>query len=56
MISYTTEFSPPPELYNAENDLELNETLAEFKVVHGAIDEAIDTVLNEAAEKVLKED
>jgi hypothetical protein len=34
----------------------LKEILAEFKVVHGAIDEAIETVLNEAAKKVLKED
>jgi hypothetical protein len=56
MISSTVELSPLPEPYNAENDLALKEILAEFKVVHIAIDKAVETVLNEAAEKVLKED
>jgi hypothetical protein len=34
----------------------LKEIFAKFKVVHVAIDEVFDTMLNEAAEKVLRED
>jgi hypothetical protein len=34
----------------------LKEILAEFKVVYAAIDEVVDIVLNEAAEKLLNED
>jgi hypothetical protein len=48
------EFSPLIEPYNVKDDPMLKKILAEFKVVHAAIDEALDTVLNEAAEKVLK--
>jgi hypothetical protein len=55
MISCTKELPPLPEPYNAENILALKEILAEFKVVHGAIDEAVETVLNKVVEKVLKE-
>jgi hypothetical protein len=47
---------PLPKPYNAENGPTLKEIHAEFKVVHAAIDEAIETMLNEAAKKVLKED
>jgi hypothetical protein len=47
---------PLPKPYNAKNGLALKEIHAEFKVVHAAIDEAIETVLNEAAKKVLKKD
>jgi hypothetical protein len=56
MIAFAAEFSPLPEPYNGENDPMLKEILAEFKVVHEAIDKAVETVLNEAVEKVLKED
>jgi hypothetical protein len=56
MISCAAELSPLPEPYNAENDLALKEILAGFKVVHAAIDEDVETMLNEATEKVLKED
>jgi hypothetical protein len=56
MISCTTELSPLLDPYNAENDPALKEILAEFKVVHAAIDGAVEIVLNEAAEKVMKED
>jgi hypothetical protein len=56
VVHNTTALSPPPESYNAENDPELKDILAEFKVVHRAIDEAVDIVLNEAAEKVFNED
>jgi hypothetical protein len=43
-------------IFDVENDPELKGILAEFKVVHNAIDEAIDRVLNEAAQKVLNKD
>jgi hypothetical protein len=56
MISCTVALSPPPKPYDAKNDPELKDVPAEFKVVHKTIDEAIDKVLNEAAENVLSED
>jgi hypothetical protein len=34
----------------------LKDILDEFKVVHKAIDEAVDKILNEAAEEVLNKD
>jgi hypothetical protein len=34
--------SPPREPYDDENDPELKDVLAEFKVVHKAIDEVVD--------------
>jgi hypothetical protein len=56
MISCGVELSHLPEPYNVEDDLALKEILAKFKVVHATIDEAVKTLLNEVAEKVLKED
>jgi hypothetical protein len=56
MLSCAAELSPLPEPYNTEDDLVLKEIFAEFKVVHAAIDEVVETMLNEATEKVLKED
>jgi hypothetical protein len=56
MISCGAELLPPPESYNAENDPEMKDILVEFKVVHAATDKVVDTVLNNAAEKFLKED
>jgi hypothetical protein len=45
-----------PEPYNAKNNPALKEILAEFKVVHATIDKGVETMLNEAADKVLKVD
>jgi hypothetical protein len=56
MISCTAGLLPLPEPYYTKNDSELKDILIEFKVVHKAIDEAINTVPNEAAEKVLNEE
>ena len=56
VFSCTSALSPPPELYDAENDPELKDILAEFKVVHKAINEVVDKVMNEATEKDLNED
>jgi hypothetical protein len=50
------ELSPPPEPYNPEADPAMKEALDMIKIANEAIDEAVDRLLNEAAEKVLKED
>jgi hypothetical protein len=48
------ELSPPPELYNPEADPSIKEALDIIKIANDAIDEAVDKLLNEAADKVLK--
>jgi hypothetical protein len=50
------ELSPPPEPYDPETDPSVKEALDIIKIANEAIDEAIDKLLNEAADKVLKED
>jgi hypothetical protein len=50
------ELSPPPEPYNPEADPTMKEALDIIRIANEAIDEAVDRLLNEAAEKVLKED
>jgi hypothetical protein len=50
------ELSPPPELYNPEVDPSVKEALDIIKIANDAIDEAVDSLLNEAADRVLKED
>jgi hypothetical protein len=52
---YTAELSPP-EPYDHDVDPALKGILDEFKIVNATIDEAVDRLLNEVAEKVLKED
>jgi hypothetical protein len=44
MVSNVATLSPPPEPYDTKNDLEFKSILAKFKVVHKAIDEAVDSV------------
>ena len=50
------ELSPPPEPYDPDTDPALKGTLDVFKVVNATIDEVVEQLLNEVAEKVLKED
>jgi hypothetical protein len=50
------ELSPPPEPYNPEADLALEEALDMIRIANEAVDVAVNRLLNEAAEKVLKED
>ena len=50
------EVSPPPEPYNPEADPTMKEALDMIRIANEADDEAINRLLNEAAEKVLKED
>jgi hypothetical protein len=50
------ELSPPPEPYNPEDDPSVKEALDIIKIANDAIDEAVDRLLNEAADKVFRED
>jgi hypothetical protein len=50
------ELSSPPEPYNPEAGPSIKEALDIIKIAYYAIDEAIDKLLNEATDKVLKED
>jgi hypothetical protein len=50
------ELSPPLEPYNPDTDPALKGTLDEIKIVNAAIDEVVEKLLNEAAERVQKED
>jgi hypothetical protein len=52
---YVVELSPL-EPYDPDADPALQGILDDFKVVNAAIDKAVNTLLNEAAEKVLKEE
>jgi hypothetical protein len=48
--------SLPPEPYNLEADPSVKEALDIIKIANDAIDGAVNKLLNEAANKVLKED
>jgi hypothetical protein len=50
------ELSPPPEPYDPEADLAMKAALETIRIAEEAIDEAVNKLLNEAAEKILKED
>jgi hypothetical protein len=50
------ELSPPPKPYNLEADPALKGTLDVIRIANEAIDEAVNRLLNEDAERVLKED
>jgi hypothetical protein len=52
----TTELSPPPESYNPEVDPAMKEALETIRIANKAVDKAVNRLLNEAAEKILKED
>jgi hypothetical protein len=50
------ELSPLPKPYNPEADPSVKEAMDIIKMANEAIDEAVDRLLNEAADKVLRED
>jgi hypothetical protein len=52
----TTELSPLPEPYDPQADPIMKEALDVMSVANTIIDEVGDRLLNEAAEKILKED
>ena len=53
MFFTIAELSPPPETYNPEADPTIKVTI---RIANEAVDEAVNRLLNEAAEKILKED
>jgi hypothetical protein len=55
-LSITAELSPLPEPYNPLADPVMKEALDIMSVANSIIDKVIDKLLNEAAEKILKED
>jgi hypothetical protein len=52
----TAELSPLPERYDPEADPVMKEALDVMSVANSIIDKVVDRLLNEAAEKILKED
>jgi hypothetical protein len=50
------ELSPPPEPYNPEADPSLKGALDIIRIANKAVDEVVQRLLDEAAEKVLKGD
>jgi hypothetical protein len=52
----TAELSPLPEPYNPLADSVMKEALDIMSVANSIIDEVVDKLLNEAIEKILKED
>jgi hypothetical protein len=52
----SAELSPPPELYDPLADLEMKEALDIISISYSIIDKVVDKLLNEVAEKVLREE
>jgi hypothetical protein len=50
------ELSPPPELYNPLADPEMKEASDIISMANSIIDKVVDKLLNEVAEKVLREE
>jgi hypothetical protein len=48
--------SPPPELYDPEADPVMKAALETIRIAKEVVDEGVNKLLNEAAEKILKED
>jgi hypothetical protein len=55
-LSITAELSPLPEPYNPLADPVMKEAPDIMSVANSIIDKVVDKLLNEAAEKILKED
>jgi hypothetical protein len=52
----TTKLSPLPEPYNPLADLNMKEALDVMSIANSIIDEVVDKLLNDPAEKILRED
>jgi hypothetical protein len=50
------ELSSPPEPYDPEADPSMKASLETIKIAEEVVDEAVNKLLTEAAEKILKED
>jgi hypothetical protein len=56
MLFITAGLLPPPEPYNPEADPIMKEALDVMKIANKVVEEVIDRLLHEAAERILKED
>jgi hypothetical protein len=56
ILSITAELSPLPKSYNPLADPEMKEALDVMSLANSIIDEVVDKLLNEAAEKILSEE
>jgi hypothetical protein len=56
MLFITTGLSPPPEPYNPEAGPIMKEALDVMKIANEVVDEAVDKLLHEVTERILKED
>jgi hypothetical protein len=56
IFSTAAELSPPPEPFNPLADLETKKTIEIINIAESIVDEVVNKLLNEIAEKVLKED
>jgi hypothetical protein len=55
-LPIAAELSLLPELYNPLADLVMKEALDIMSIANSIVDEVVDKLLNEVAEKILKED
>jgi hypothetical protein len=56
MLFINIGLSPPPEPYNPKADPIMKEALDVMKIANKVVDEVIDKLLHEAAERILKVD
>jgi hypothetical protein len=55
-IFITASLSPPPEPYNPKVDPVMKEALDVMQIANEVVDEVVDKLLHEVAERILKED
>jgi hypothetical protein len=56
IFSTAVELPPPPELFDPLADLETKKAIEIINMVEAIVDEVVNKLLTEAAEKVLKEE
>jgi hypothetical protein len=56
IFSTVAELSPPSEQFDPLANLEMKEALEIINMVESIVDEVVNKLLNEVAEKILKED
>jgi hypothetical protein len=56
IFSIAAELSPPPKLFDPLADPEMKEAIDIINVAESIVDEVVNKLLNEVAEKVLRED
>jgi hypothetical protein len=56
IFSIVAELTPPPEPFNPLADPEMKKAIEIINIAESIVDEVVNKLLNEAAEKVLKEE